>query len=1367
MGESIRCPKCDSQHVMFSTKRQVYICEDCEHTWQPGGQGASSTDPGGTRVFLSYAREDDKAFVQRLRDDLTVRGFQVWFDLVSMPSRQLTFHHEIRNAVTACDRLVLVVGPKAVASDYVSQEWQFGHYVANKCINPIVRLNGTNADGEVIDGYSLVPEELSKLHAEDFRDDAQYAAHLDNLVRQLSEPLPPVGTLVGVPELPPGFRAQPERLEVLRDLLLADLHRPVVVSGAAARVGVQGMGGIGKSVLANAVARHPEVRRAFKDGVFWIAIGQHPNVVELQRWLAKQFGDAALFDNEHAGKEKLRELLANLDVLLILDDVWHSPHAEAFNVIDPRSRILLTTRDAGLVTALAGQKNHLQVHLPSHAEAAALLASAAETAKLPPEAEDIINLCGRLPLALALCGGMVRGKVPWDDVLSALRDHDLQFLSTDHPSEEQHQSIWKAMDVSLRVLPEAERERFAELAVFALDTGAVDAAVVTLWQHTGGMSPRDARKLLSGFARRSLVQMTDLDRPGDGQTRRIVLHDLLHNFATGMAEKRFGSEAALHSVLLNAYQAHCPDGWATGPNDGYFLENLCRHMAEAERIDDLVVLLQDLAFLEAKVVAGLTFDLPRDFAEALHVVHPEHPEPKLLPLLDRAIRRDIYFIARHAEDYSQALFQCLWNSCWWYDCPEAVQHYEEPEGGWATQRPILQTILGRIRSLISSRDRSSNASLHVLMRRWRCEKDAADPGCHWLRALRPPAMHLGNAQKAVFRGHEGCVYSVAFSPDGARIVSGSGDNIVRVWDARSGEELQCLVGHSDLVWSVAISPDGTRVASGSWDGTARVWDAQSGVCVNTFRGHTSRVNSVAFSHDSTRVLSGSYDKSARVWDAQSGQETLCLKAGYGGVWSAVFSPDGTLIVDASYREMQVWNAQSGTKIHCLKQHTDWVESVAFSPDGARIVSGSKDNTVRVWDAQSGEEIHCLRGHSQDVWSVAFSPDGARIASGSTDDTVRVWDARSGEEECCLKGHSDGVWSVAFSPDGSSLVSGSFDKTVRVWDARRGHQTHLLMGHTDTISSVAFSPDGTCVSSSSNWDRTVRVWDAQSGQETHTLMWDAGHINSVAFSPDGTRIASGGGDRTVPIWDIRSGQQTHSLQGHVHHVWCVAFSSDGTRIASGSNHGVVRVWDVDSGASLYTLEGHEREVTRVTFSPDGTLIAGINDVGTVRVWDTISGATLHTHGQSCGVRTVAFSPDGTRIAGDRGCDVCVWDARSGQEMQCFKGHISSARMAFSPDGTRIASVSVNNKTVQVWDAATGECLEVVRGDGDVAAIAAGPAVNPFRALVRGGETVIEDASTGSPVAWFPAALGSVTTHPSESVWAGGVRNYLCLVRLEEN
>ena len=543
-----------------------------------------------------------------------------------MPSRELTFHQEIRDAVASHDRLVLVVGPEAVRSDYVSQEWRFAYFEAAKCVNPIVRLNGKNPEAKLIDGYSLIPEDLQLIDAEDFRKEEEFDAHLSNLVRQLNEPLPPVGKLVGVPELPSYYLEQHDRLNQIRDILLVDLRKPVVVTGAAGCVGLLGMGGVGKSVLASALAHRTEVRLAFPDGIYWVVLGQQAKLDTLQRQLASQLGDQGLFVGVELGKQKLRELLAKRAALLILDDVWAREAADAFNVVGPRGRLLLTTRDAGLVTAFAASENHFPVQLPSEAEARGMLASASGVTvqMLPQEADEVIAECGRLPSALALCGGMVRSGSPWADMLDALRDHDLQFLSDSHPAEAQHESIWKAIDLSIRVLPEDEQERIAELAVFAVSTGAPELAVETLWGDTAGLKPREARKLLADLAQRSLVRMEHCTS-GDIEGHMTV-NNLVYDFVFGMALKQFGSLAALHVRLLDAYRKRCPNGWASGPDDGYFRENLCSHLLEAGKKEDAVSLLTNLLWVEAKCCSGLVFSLEEDYRTVIAALPEAQPE---------------------------------------------------------------------------------------------------------------------------------------------------------------------------------------------------------------------------------------------------------------------------------------------------------------------------------------------------------------------------------------------------------------------------------------------------------------------------------------------------------------------------------------------------------------------------------------------------------------------------------------------------------------------------------------------------------------------------------------------------------------------
>ncbi len=193
------------------------------------------------------------------------------------------------------------------------------------------------------------------------------------------------------------------------------------------------------------------------------------------------------------------------------------------------------------------------------------------------------------------------------------------------------------------------------------------------------------------------------------------------------------------------------------------------------------------------------------------------------------------------------------------------------------------------------------------------------------------------------------MYDAAFSPDGKRVVTASGDDMARVWDAETGQSLAELRGHTDYLLRAVFSPDGKFIVTASNDKTARIWDAQTGQSLAELRGHTLSVQSAAFSPDGKRIVTCSDDATARVWDTATGQSLALLNGHTKFVNSAVFSPDGKFIVTASSDNMvRIWDVRTGLSLVVLHGHTDVVNSAAFSPDGKRIVTASDDNTAQVF-----------------------------------------------------------------------------------------------------------------------------------------------------------------------------------------------------------------------------------------------------------------------------------------------------------------------------------------------------------------------------------------------------------------------------------
>jgi len=563
-----------------------------------------------------------------------------------------------------------------------------------------------------------------------------------------------------------------------------------------------------------------------------------------------------------------------------------------------------------------------------------------------------------------------------------------------------------------------------------------------------------------------------------------------------------------------------------------------------------------------------------------------------------------------------------------------------------------------------------------------------------------------------FIGHRGNVKAVAFSPNGRQIVSCSHDwnpsdrsnidNTIRIWDVASGREIIIIESHSESVNSVAFSPDGIRIVSGSSDKTIKLWDASTGREIRTFSGHSESVNSVAFSPDGKFIVSGSgsffrsfYDEpennTIKLWDAFTGHEIGTITGHQEGVNAVIFSPDGKQIISGSNdKTIKIFDASNGREIRTISGHQGSVNSIVFSPDGRQIASGSEDSTIKLWNVTTGREVRTLSGYQNKISSIAFSPNSRQVVSGLKDGTLKQWDITTGREIRSLTGHTFPVNSVAFSPDGRQIISGATDdtgklwreqleSTVKLWDTNSGRERRTF-SRLDIISSLMFSPDGKqiLVSTRNNQNTsagggfsydifiptigTIKLYDTVTGREISDFTIKEGQMDNVTFSPDGRYILTSNRESLI-LLNVSTGNEVWTYTNPAGWVNSVAFSTDGSQILA-SFRNTIKLWEFSTGRDIWTFTDNSERLKSASFSSDGKQIYTISDTGT-KLWDITTRSEIKTITSvffnvrsSDNRRAASISSNGTMI---------LHDISTGKEIAQFINFIDGEWVIITPDG----------------------------------------------------------------------------------------------------
>ncbi len=603
---------------------------------------------------------------------------------------------------------------------------------------------------------------------------------------------------------------------------------------------------------------------------------------------------------------------------------------------------------------------------------------------------------------------------------------------------------------------------------------------------------------------------------------------------------------------------------------------------------------------------------------------------------------------------------------------------------------------------------------------------------------------------------------VAFSPDGTQVaatIKMSTGEAVRIWDVDTGRR-EVTLEQPNNIYSMAFSPDGNQIATGS-DCTLIVWDIIKRKTIRVWNGHSYFVDSVNFSPDGRMLATASKDGTAKIWNIETGEEIKSFSLGDAVNAVIGFSPDGTSVfittkdhpttvirkifkplepqtpdtdvpkdgqdvlqqelstLEARKKELELLIAKEESLLDGRLLTDDLkgkiITTKIFKPNTAKtgssdqamsadplaevkstiegIVQGHKDTVEDI-----GRVIKLLeeqRSHLEELGGVENNP----FQAGIDFFTSEIERLKARQDELKVK--------AAFVPE--SKWKKELEKVIAQINeimANQGKRGLLellpddqrkmiktLTGHTDFVRSAAYSRDGRYIVTVSD-HKTVRIWDAQTGQQIgEPFRVYSGLVMSAVFSPDGRYILTASDDRTATIWDAQTRQPIETLTGHEDYLTSAAYSPNGRYIVTASHDSIVRIWDAQTGQQIgKPLKGHSNGVYTATYSPDGRYIMTASRDGTVRIWDAQTrqqiGEPLIEHDDSV-FSSAVYSPDGRYIVTvSFDGPVRIWDAQTRQPIgEPLKGLDKEVvSVVFSPDSRYIVTAG-DDGSVRFWDVQT--------------------------------------------------------------------------------
>jgi len=830
-------------------------------------------------------------------------------------------------------------------------------------------------------------------------------------------------------------------------------------------------------------------------------------------------------------------------------------------------------------------------------------------------------------------------------------------------------------------------------------TEATNSLLGLLLVSGAGLAEEELADLLAPLPRRRRRELLRTLRPF------LVVRDGLICFFHGKFTETVASHfdpreiVHYHARLCDFFQVRCQNGWSYIRS----LERLPTHLVGAGRWQELVDLMSDFKFLQAKITElGVSveqgrslytgvYQIQEDFRNAQTSLPPtQKSSTEILSAYASAFTASVHILVVRPEQTLPQLYAAL-----------------------AETQPAVGPV--RERAEQSSAEFADGIWLKQVNWRTRVHKSAL------LRTLVV---------------HRGAVTAMAFDPTSRFLATADSRGTIRVWDAETGELQGAPMSHGVGVRSLVFASDGTRIYCGDEAGQILIWNLKNNECVGGMA--PGKLCSLALTAEGMAIVVGGEDGRLTWWDVTSMALIDSVKAHAGPVYCLASFADGRRFVSGSEdRTIRLWDGWERRPLDTWAGRSDMsshVRTLAVAKNQKWVASGSRDNAVRLWNAETGKPSLRLTGHGSVVTALCFVQRDTRLVSASFDTTLRLWDLNTGACLGTIGGHDSWIQCSTTSADERYLASGEKGGQIKIWSGGvfLGGQS-AIDGHSHWVLATAVLDDERRFVSASR-DHTIRIWSLDDpSQPSNVRLGHKGWVQTVATGPRAGQFTTAGNDGTVRTWNADAGGADVIVFEPGYQAHALALTADGSRIATGGEAGQVSIWR--SGKRRHkTIRLDVDWITNLAFTLDGRLLLvrcidrtlrllDANTLHEVRCFASTETGRQETTARHS-VTAVGFSEDGGCVfSGDAEGSVRVWSFTTGQLVFQKDGHRMGVRaICMLPDAQRLATGGVDG-VVNVWNMTSGELL---------ASFVCASAVSSISYLRRSGHICVLDSSLPRPV-----------------------------------